>query len=67
MLDIIAEFMLELIRSLLVDEVSRHVRRGVKRALSERFTCSRDMIRFVQRRNRERLLHRLFTELEEDL
>lgn len=63
-----AQFVLELIRSLLVEEVSGRVRRPLAQSLDRRGapSCRRAVLN-VHRRNRDRLLHRLLTEMEEDL
>ena len=61
-----AEFMLELVRALLVDELSGHVRRRLGRILARRAARdSRRIILRVHQRNRQRLLNRMFTEPHE--
>lgn len=62
------QFILELFRALLVDGLSGHVRRhfaGWFRALDA--DDRRRAIVRVHRRNRDRLLHKLRTEQEDDL
>ncbi len=62
------QFVLELLRALIVDEMSGHVRRKMTRLFIAR--KSHDLHRVIwgiHRRNRSRLLHRLLTELDEDL
>jgi len=66
MLDLFVQFILELLRALLVDALSGHVRRRVTRMFIARPTNCRGVLLGVHRRTRERLLHRLFTELEQD-
>lgn len=69
MLDnLFVQFILELLRALLVDELSGHVRRcfaGWFRA-RDADQGSRAILG-VHRRNRDRLLHKLRTEMEEGL
>lgn len=61
------QFALELIRTLLVDELSGHVRRGLSHLLPKRSTRNyRRAILNVHRRNRDRLLHRLHTEVKDN-
>lgn len=68
MLDnLFAQFVLEFLRALLVDELSGHVRWRVKRLLVGRSASCRRAILGAQRRTRDRLLHRLLTELADDL
>ena len=60
MIEFLLQFAVELLRALLIDELSRRVR-GISRH-------SADMPRTIagiHRRNRNRLLNRLFTELQE--
>jgi len=62
MLDILVQFILELIRALLIEVLSGHVRRGLASWLSpRRESCHRAIVR-VHRSNRERLFNRLLTE-----
>jgi len=64
----LAQFILELIRALLVDELSGRVRRPLARLLCRRGERGcRQVILKIHQRNRDRLLHRLLTEREEDL
>ncbi len=68
MLGIFFQFLLELIRALLIDALSVHVRRKLARWLGR--CASRDCRRAlaaVQRRNRERLFNRLLTAADDDL
>jgi hypothetical protein len=67
MLDLIVQFILELFRALLVDALSGHVRRRLMRMFIARNTNCRGVLLGVHRRTRERLLHRLLTEIEQDL
>jgi hypothetical protein len=59
------QFVLELLRALLVDELSGHVRRRLRSLLAKGAGRSR-VIRGLHRRTRARLLHKLFTEEDED-
>ena len=62
------QFALELLRALLVDELSGHVRRRVRRLLTGRGApdyCR--VILGIHRNTRNRLLHRIFTEEADDL
>ncbi len=62
------QFVLELLRALLIDEFSERVRPPLGRWLIRR--ASRDVRRAVlrvHRRNRNRLMHRLRTEVKRDL
>jgi hypothetical protein len=66
--DVLLQFLLELVRALLVDELSGHVRVRIRQVAAK---CgSRDIRRAilgVHRRNRNRLINKLITELEDDL
>jgi hypothetical protein len=68
MLDLLVEFIVELVRALLIDELSGRVRGRIRRLVAKR-DASGTYRAFlgVHRRNRERLLNRLLTDLEEDL
>jgi len=60
------QFILELLRALLVDELSGHVRSRIARWCRARGADNGSRaILGVHRRNRDRLLHKLRTELEE--
>ena len=62
------QFILELFRTLLVDGLSGHVRRRFAGWFRARGADNRHQtILGVHRRNRERLLHKLRTEQEDDL
>ena len=62
------QFVLELVRALLVDELSGHVRGRFRRLLAKRAAQGlRGAVSAIHRRNRQRLLHRLLTEIEEEL
>ena len=62
------QFILELFRALLVDGLSDHVRRRFAGWFRARGVGDVNLaILGVHRRNRDRLLHKLRTELEEDL
>ena len=68
MLDLILQFILELFRALLVDALSGHVRRRWAGWFAARDADNgRRSVLEVHRRNRDRLLHKLRTEPEEDL
>ena len=64
--DFFAQFLLELLRALLVDELSGHVRHRIKRFFEDDATFRRTMAG-IHRRTRAQLLNRLFTERNEDL
>ena len=66
--DVLVQFVVELVRDLLVDELSGRVRRRIGRLAGKR--ASPDIRRAmvgVHRRNRARLLNRLITDMERDL
>ena len=65
----LAQFVLELIRSLLVEETSDRVRKPLARLRFRHDTRDyrRALLIKVHRRNRDRLLHRLLTGLREEL
>ena len=66
--DLFLQFILELMRALLVDELSGRVRRRVKGWFVARNADSaRRAIATVHRRTRDRLLHKLLTVPEQDL
>ena len=67
MFDIFIQFTLELVRPLLVDMLSRHVRRSLSRMFMPRTPDGRRVIVGLHRRTRKRLLHRLLTEIEQEL
>ena len=61
------QFILEVLRALIVDELSVRVRRRVSRLIPFRSTPDyRRVIMGIHQRNRKRLLHRIFTALEEE-
>ncbi len=63
-----AEFILDLMRALLIDELSEHVRDGLTKLFERRKASDgRRAILTVHHKNRKRLLHRLLTELGQDL
>jgi hypothetical protein len=64
MLELLVQFALELIRALLVDELSGRVRRGLTARLGTRGAAgSRRRFKLrLHRRTRDRLLHRLSTD-----
>lgn len=67
MADLLIQFILELARALLIDALSGHVRKRVNRWVARRGVRSiGGAVLSVHRRNRERLLNRLLTEIEED-
>jgi hypothetical protein len=61
-LEFLLQFVVELMRALLVDELSRRVRSMARRPADIGHT-----LMGVHRRNRERLLNRLLTDLKDDL
>ncbi len=68
MLDLFLQFVQELARAILVDELSGRVRRHLTRWFgSQDATDCRRAVLGVHRRNRDRLLHRLITEIDQDL
>ena len=67
MLDLLIQFVLELLRALLIDELSGHVRRRLARwSGTGRIRSGRQAFWVVHRRNRDRLMHKMLTELEEE-
>ncbi len=63
----ILEFVLELLRALIVDEMSGHVRRQVRRLVNVGNGHNyHRVIRNIHQRTRSRLFHRLYTERDED-
>jgi hypothetical protein len=68
MLDLFVQFALELVRALLVDELSERVRKNMTQWLIAHGARSyRRALLNVHRRNRVRLLNRLLTEIREDM
>jgi hypothetical protein len=66
--DVLLQFLLELVRALLVDELSGGVRGRIGRLAAKRGSRNiRRAILGVHRRNRDRLLNRLITDAERDL
>ena len=66
--DVLLQFLLELVRALLVDEFSGRVRGRISRWVARGGSRNiRRAILGVHRRNRRRLLNRLITEVESDL
>jgi hypothetical protein len=63
--NILLQFIVELLRTLLADELSGHVRKRIRRFVARRNRSGRAFAR-VQRRTGDRLLNRLFTELEDE-
>jgi hypothetical protein len=62
------QLVIEMLRALLVDELSGRVRRRLARWLGWRGAHdSRRAILRIHRRNRDRLLHRLFAEIKDEL
>ena len=63
MLDIFIQFIMELVRAVLIEALYSHVREHARRLLAHRPAPScHGAIFAVHRRNRERLFNRLFTE-----
>jgi hypothetical protein len=62
----IVQLALELIRALIVDELSGHVRRGISRLLPDRPAKHSRLIILMKRRQRDGLLHRLRTGRDAD-
>ena len=68
MFDLLIQFVFELLRALLIDELSGHVRRKLARwSGTGRIRNGHQAFWVVHRRNRDRLMHKMLTELEEDL
>jgi hypothetical protein len=68
MFDLFVQFIQEVVRALLVDELSGRVRRlVVRRRGSRRNQSCRRVLLEIQRRNGRRLLNRLLTEIKEEL
>ena len=68
MVDLLVQFALELVRALLVDELSERVRRLASRwFLRSGPRDFRQVILRLHRRNRDRLLNRLLTETGQNL
>lgn len=66
MLDLLVQLAQELIRELIVDELTGHVRSKIGGYLNRRRRgISRRAVLRMHRRNRDRLLNRLLTEIEE--
>ncbi|MGA3028258.1 MAG: hypothetical protein ABSF98_26210 [Bryobacteraceae bacterium] len=62
------QFVLEVVRALLVDELSGRVRMRAGRLLEKRGARGlRGTVARIHRRNGQRLLHRLLTEIEDEL
>jgi hypothetical protein len=67
MVDLLFQFAVEFVRALLVDELSDRVRRRASRWFVRRTGSGcRKFILHVHRRNRDRLLNRLLTEIGRD-
>ena len=67
MLAVLLQFMVELMRALLVDELSCRFRGQVRKFWSvRRIRNTQVLIRGIHRRNSDRLLHRLLTGQPED-
>jgi len=64
--DLFAQFLLELLRALLIDELSGHVRRRIRWFIKGDGTFRRTMAG-IHRRTRAQLLHRLLTEIDQGL
>jgi hypothetical protein len=61
------QFLLELVRALLVDELSGRVRKRVGRLLGRRIPRGlRGVLLHVHKQNRDRLLHKVYTEAAEE-
>jgi hypothetical protein len=68
MFENVVQFAVELIRALLVDELSGRVRKRLRRMLARRTqNDGRGIIWSIHQRTRQRLLHRMFTEPDDDL
>jgi hypothetical protein len=68
MLDLIRELVVELIRALLIDGLVERVRRRFENAKAQRRSRRHHQIVLrVHIRNRDRLLHKLFTELRRSM
>jgi hypothetical protein len=67
-LDVLVQFLVEFVRSLIVDELTGRVRGRVSRlAVRSGSRNVQHAILKVHRRNRERLLNKLFTDITGDL
>ena len=67
MLDLLLQYVLDLTRALLVDELSGRVRKRMRRWAARRGVRHSGVAWGAHLRNRDRLLNRLLTELEGDL
>jgi len=68
MLDLLVEFISEIVRALLIDELSGRVRGRIRWLVAKREASgTRRACLGVHRRNRQRLLNRLLTDLQDDL
>jgi hypothetical protein len=67
-LELLVEFIAEVVRALLVEELSGRVQGGVRRLVAKRRAPDfRRAVLSVHSRNRERLLNKLLTEIADDL
>lgn len=67
-IDLIKELVLELIRTLLLEDICQRVKEGlVMRKCSRRLRSHQALCRWLHIRNRDRLLHRIATGHREEL
>jgi hypothetical protein len=57
--ELLLQFIVEILRALLTDELSERVRGGLRRVTAGRKRRRRSLQVILQRRNRDRLLHNL--------
>jgi hypothetical protein len=67
MLDLFVQFVIELLRALLVDELSGHVRKKVYAWFGRRAAkANKKVLLAIHRQNRNRILNKLLTESAEN-
>lgn len=68
LIDLLKEFVLELLRALFLEDLCQRVKnRFATRAHQRRLRRHQDLLRWLHLRHRDRLLHRLTTEADEKL
>ncbi len=67
LMELILQFVEEVARAFLVEELSGHVHRRIRRWIVIRGRAGRELGVEVHHRNLERLLNRLLTELQDEL
>ncbi len=66
--DLLIQFAAELTRAMAIDAVSGNIRDRVSAFRRVRgIRSTQELVRHIHRRNRDRLLHRLHTELNQDM